>query len=52
MGFLLVAWDRVRNNKGARTAGVDGQTAHYIEVVRGVEGVHLFDRYEYFLIPG
>jgi RNA-directed DNA polymerase len=36
-GFLLVAWDRVRNNKGARTAGVDGQTAHYIEVVRGVE---------------
>ena len=23
--FLLVAWDRVRGNKGARTAGVDGQ---------------------------
>ena len=23
-GFLLVAWDRVRGNKGARTAGVDG----------------------------
>ena len=22
--FLLVAWDRVRGNKGARTAGVDG----------------------------
>ena len=37
-GFLLVAWDRVRHNKGARTAGVDGQTAHYIEVVRGVQG--------------
>jgi RNA-directed DNA polymerase len=36
--FLLVAWDRVQGNKGARTAGVDGQTAHYIEVVRGVEG--------------
>jgi RNA-directed DNA polymerase len=36
--FLLVAWDRVRGNKGARTAGVDGRTAHYIEVVRGVEG--------------
>ncbi|MGH3720689.1 MAG: reverse transcriptase domain-containing protein [Pseudonocardiaceae bacterium] len=36
--FLLVAWDRVRGNKGARTAGVDGQTAHYIEAVRGVEG--------------
>jgi RNA-directed DNA polymerase len=36
--FLLVAWDRVRGNKGARTAGVDGQTAHYIEAVCGVEG--------------
>ena len=36
--FLLVAWDRVRGNKGARTAGVDGQTAHYVEAVRGVEG--------------
>ena len=23
--FLLVAWDRVRGNKGARTAGVDGE---------------------------
>jgi RNA-directed DNA polymerase len=22
--FLVVAWDRVRRNKGARTAGVDG----------------------------
>jgi RNA-directed DNA polymerase len=37
-GFLLVAWDRVRHNKGARTAGVDGETARYIEAVRGVEG--------------
>lgn len=36
--FLLVAWDRVRHNKGARTAGVDGETARYVEVVRGVEG--------------
>ncbi|WP_416219861.1 reverse transcriptase domain-containing protein, partial [Frankia sp. Cas4] len=36
-GFLLVAWDRVRNNKGARTAGVDGETARYIESVRGME---------------
>lgn len=35
--FLLVAWDRVRGNKGARTAGVDGQTAHYIQAVQGVE---------------
>jgi RNA-directed DNA polymerase len=37
--FLLVAWDRVRGNKGARTAGVDGQTAYYVETVRGVEMV-------------
>jgi len=29
--FLLVAWDRVRHNKGAKTAGVDGQTAYYVE---------------------
>jgi RNA-directed DNA polymerase len=36
--FLLVAWDRVRNNRGARTAGVDGETAHYIEAQRGLEG--------------
>ena len=25
--FLLVAWARVRGNKGAKTAGVDGRTA-------------------------
>jgi RNA-directed DNA polymerase len=31
-GFLLVAWDRVRGNKGARTAGVDGRTAPSIEM--------------------
>ena len=36
--FLLVAWARVRGNKGARTAGVDGRTAYYVEWVRGVEG--------------
>lgn len=36
--FLLIAWDRVRNNRGARTAGVDGETAHYIEAVRGLQG--------------
>ncbi|MFE9446061.1 hypothetical protein ACFYO2_45790 [Streptomyces sp. NPDC006602] len=35
--FLLVAWDRVRGNKGARTAGVDGKTARSIEVGQGVE---------------
>ena len=34
--FLLVAWDRVRGNKGARTAGVDGATASSI-AARGVE---------------
>jgi RNA-directed DNA polymerase len=36
--FLLVAWGRVRGSKGARTAGVDGETARYIEAVRGVQG--------------
>jgi RNA-directed DNA polymerase len=35
--FLLVAWDRVRGNKGARTAGVDGRTARSIEAEQGVE---------------
>src|SRR5580765_3824632 len=34
--FLLVAWDRVRSNKGARTAGVDGATASAI-AAKGVE---------------
>jgi RNA-directed DNA polymerase len=33
-----VAWDRVRHNKGARTAGVDGESAYYVEAVRTVEG--------------
>jgi len=35
--FLMVAWDRVRGNKGARTAGVDGRTAPSIEFWQGVE---------------
>ncbi len=35
--FLLVAWCRVRGNKGARTAGVDGRTALSIEAGQGVE---------------
>lgn len=35
--FLLVAWARVRSNKGARTAGVDGKTAYSMEAVLGVE---------------
>jgi RNA-directed DNA polymerase len=34
---LAVAWRRVRTNRGARTAGVDGSTAHYVEDVRGVQ---------------
>ena len=34
--FLLVAWNRVRGNKGAKTAGVDGHTAASIQA-RGVE---------------
>ena len=25
--FLLVGWNRVRGNRGARTGGVDGETA-------------------------
>jgi RNA-directed DNA polymerase len=33
--FLLVAWARVRGNQGARSAGVDGQTAFYVERIRG-----------------
>ncbi|MGP3938035.1 group II intron reverse transcriptase/maturase [Nonomuraea sp. KM88] len=35
--FLLVAWGRVRSNKGARSAGVDGRSAFYIEARVGVE---------------
>jgi RNA-directed DNA polymerase len=34
--FLLVGWARVRGNKGAKTAGVDGRTAASIQA-RGVE---------------
>jgi RNA-directed DNA polymerase len=37
--FLVMAWDRVRENKGARSAGIDGKTASQIEYsVRGVDG--------------
>jgi len=36
--FLLVAWARVRGNRGARTAGVDGHTALSITAAMGVEG--------------
>ncbi|MFE6904769.1 hypothetical protein ACFVFJ_50065 [Streptomyces sp. NPDC057717] len=30
--FLLVAWERVRSNRGARTAGVDGISAHAVRL--------------------
>ncbi len=33
---LMVAWTRVRANRGSRSAGVDGQTAAYVEQVLGV----------------
>ncbi|MGY2119320.1 group II intron reverse transcriptase/maturase [Nocardia gipuzkoensis] len=35
--FLLVAWDRVRSNTGARTAGIDRKTVSYIENRSGAE---------------
>ena len=35
--FLLVAWERVRGNKGAKTAGMDGRTALSIVLRVGVE---------------
>jgi len=35
--LLAVAWKRVRSNRGARSAGVDGATARYITAVRGEE---------------
>src|SRR3712207_1706729 len=34
---LLVAWRRVRGNRGSRSAGIDGQTAYQIETRLGVE---------------
>jgi RNA-directed DNA polymerase len=34
---LLVAWRRVRGNRGSRSAGVDGQTAYHVETVLGVD---------------
>ena len=35
--LLLVAWDRVRSNRGARSAGVDRRTASSIALHVGVE---------------
>jgi RNA-directed DNA polymerase len=36
-GFLLVAWERVAGNKGARSAGVDGMTAAFVRERIGEE---------------
>ena len=35
--FLVIAWNRVRGNKGSRSSGVDGQTVRDVEQGRGVE---------------
>ena len=35
---LLVAWERVKRNRGSKTAGVDGQTRERVEQM-GVDGV-------------
>ncbi|WP_326740384.1 group II intron reverse transcriptase/maturase [Streptomyces sp. NBC_01022] len=35
--FLLIAWSRVRSNRGARSAGVEGLTATGVEVRYGLE---------------
>lgn len=34
---LIVAWDRIRRNRGSRTAGVDGKTRAYVERGIGVQ---------------
>jgi RNA-directed DNA polymerase len=34
---LMMAWTRVRANRGSRSAGVDGQSAAYVEQVLGVQ---------------
>lgn len=39
---LADAWRRVKGNRGARSAGVDGQTAYYIKAIRG-EQAFLFE---------
>ncbi|GAA4234817.1 group II intron reverse transcriptase/maturase [Streptosporangium album] len=36
-GFLLMAWERVAGNKGARSAGVDGITAAFVQERIGTE---------------
>ena len=34
---LVVAWDRIRKNRGSRTAGVDGTTRYHVEQRIGVQ---------------
>src|SRR3954454_20278829 len=34
---LLVAWSRVSQNRGSRTAGIDGRTRGYVEQEHGVQ---------------
>jgi RNA-directed DNA polymerase len=41
--FLVVAWARVRSNKGARTAGIDGESARQVESRRGGVAAFLDD---------
>jgi RNA-directed DNA polymerase len=36
-GFLLMAWERVAGNKGARSAGVDGRTVAFVRDRIGVD---------------
>jgi RNA-directed DNA polymerase len=36
-GFLMMAWERVAGNKGARSAGVDGQTVALVRERIGVD---------------
>jgi RNA-directed DNA polymerase len=35
--FLVVAWSRVKGNRGSRSAGVDGETVRGIEARRGAD---------------
>jgi len=37
--FLLVAWDRVRSNRGARTAGADGKTSPTLRMGNRLVGI-------------
>jgi RNA-directed DNA polymerase len=36
-GFLMMAWERVAGNKGARSAGVDGRTVALVRDRIGVD---------------